>query len=48
MRIATWNINGLKARRDELVGWLRENRIDVMGLQETKTSDDEFAEALPA
>ena len=44
MRIATWNINGLKARRDELVGWLRENRIDVVGLQETKTSDERFLE----
>ena len=42
MRIATWNINGLKARRDELVGWLRENRIDVVGLQETKISDHDF------
>ena len=44
MRIATWNINGLKARRAELVGWLRENRIDVVGLQETKTSDERFLE----
>ena len=45
MRIATWNINGLKARRKELVGWLRENQIDVVGLQETKTSDERFLEA---
>ncbi len=44
MRIATWNINGLKARRAELVGWLRENRIDVVGLQETRTSDERFLE----
>ena len=44
MRIATWNIDGLGARWDELVGWLRQNRPDVMGLQETKTDDDEFAE----
>ena len=42
MRIATWNINGLRARRDELVVWLREKRIDIVGLQETKTSDDDF------
>ena len=42
MRIATWNINGLHARRDELVVWLREKRIDIVGLQETKTSDDDF------
>ena len=42
MKIATWNINGLQARRDELVVWLREKRIDIVGLQETKTSDDDF------
>ena len=44
MRIATWNINSLKARRDELVGWLRENRPHVVGLQETKTDDETFRE----
>ncbi|MDE2881718.1 MAG: exodeoxyribonuclease III [Acidobacteriota bacterium] len=42
MRIATWNINGLKARREELVRWLREDRPDVVGMQETKTDDDAF------
>ena len=42
MRIATWNIDGLKARRDELVRWLCKNQPDVMGLQETKTDDHEF------
>ena len=44
MKIATWNVNGLKARRDELVRWLCKNQPDVMGLQETKTDDDEFRE----
>ncbi|MXZ60115.1 MAG: hypothetical protein F4228_03810 [Acidobacteria bacterium] len=44
MKIATWNINSLKARRDELVSWLRENRPHVVALQETKTDDDVFRE----
>lgn len=44
MRIATWNIDSLKARRDELVSWLRENRPHVVALQETKTDDDTFRE----
>ena len=44
MRIATWNIDSLKTRRDELVSWLRENRPDVVALQETKTDDDAFRE----
>lgn len=37
-RIATWNVDGLNARRDELLRWLRKNRPDVMGLQEIKTN----------
>ena len=44
MRIATWNIDGLKTRRDELLRWLRENQPDIMALQETKTDDDAFRE----
>ena len=50
MRIATWNINGLRTRtrRDELLSWLRQNRPDVMGLQETKTDDDQFRECYRA
>ena len=38
MRIATWNVDGLNARRDELLCWLRKNRPDVLGLQELKTN----------
>jgi len=44
MRIATWNIDDLKTRRDELLRWLRENQPDIMALQETKTDDDAFRE----
>ena len=39
MRIATWNINGLKARREELLRWLQEKQPDVMGLQEIRTDN---------
>ncbi|KAB2847899.1 MAG: exodeoxyribonuclease III [Hyphomicrobiaceae bacterium] len=42
MRIATWNINGIKARIDNLVTWLKEASPDVALLQETKTVDDAF------
>ncbi len=44
MRIATWNIDSLEQRWDDLLRWLRENRPDIVGLQETKTNDDEFLE----
>ncbi len=42
MRIATWNINGLKARLELLKLWLEERQPDVVGLQELKTPTAEF------
>jgi exodeoxyribonuclease-3 len=42
MRIATWNVNGLRARHDYFVAWLRERQPDVVGLQELKMTDDKF------
>lgn len=42
MRIATWNINGLRARLDLLLAWLRDRKPDVVGLQELKLEDDKF------
>ena len=45
MRIATWNVNGLRARLDFLLHWLRESQPDVVGLQELKLTDDQFPRA---
>ena len=42
MRIATWNINGLRARLDFIRIWLEDRQPDVVGLQELKTADDGF------
>ncbi len=42
MRLATWNVNGLRARLDFLVHWLRARRPDVVGLQELKLEDEQF------
>ena len=42
MRIATWNINGIKARIENLVRWIREASPDVVCLQEIKCVDDAF------
>src|SRR5262245_8009663 len=39
MRIATWNVNGLRARLDLLLLWLRDRKPDVVGLQELKLED---------
>jgi exodeoxyribonuclease III len=42
MRIATWNINGIKARIEGLVTWLKETSPDVVCLQEIKSVDEGF------
>ena len=42
MRIATWNINGLRSRIEFVLLWLRQQKPDVLGLQELKLSDDKF------
>src|SRR5436190_1237828 len=36
VRIATWNVNSLKARLDKVTGWLERARPDVLLMQETK------------
>jgi len=42
VRIATWNINSLKARLPRVEQWLAEAQPDVLCLQETKLTDDAF------
>ena len=39
MRIATWNVNSLKARLEKVVWWLERARPDVILMQETKLAD---------
>ena len=45
MRIATWNINGIKARLELLLRWLQEESPDVVCLQEIKSVDEGFPRA---
>ena len=42
MRIATWNINGVKARMGAMLKWLEDVRPDIVCLQEIKAVDEEF------
>ncbi len=42
MRIATWNINGLRSRLDFVRHWLRDRKPDVVGFQELKATEDQF------
>lgn len=49
MKIATWNINGIKARLDSAVTWLRQAEPDICCLQEIKCVSEAFpAEAFEA
>ncbi|MCQ0987444.1 exodeoxyribonuclease III [Jiella marina] len=45
MLIATWNINGIKARQDALLSWLEAASPDIVGLQEIKSVDENFPRA---
>jgi exodeoxyribonuclease-3 len=49
MKIATWNVNSVKARLEPALAWLRAANPDVVCLQEIKCTDDTFpAEAFEA
>jgi len=42
MRLATWNINSIRMRVPAVLDWLQRTQPDVLGLQETKVTDDLF------
>jgi exodeoxyribonuclease-3 len=48
VRIATWNVNGLRARQDFLLRWLRAREPDLVALQELKLPDAQFPHELLA
>jgi exodeoxyribonuclease-3 len=45
MKLATWNVNSLRARLPRVTAWLAANAPDVACLQETKVEDDAFPRA---
>ena len=42
MKIATWNVNSVRARHDRLLAFLERHDPDVVCLQETKVVDKDF------
>lgn len=42
MKIATWNVNSIRARLPRVTGWLARHQPDVLCLQETKAVDGDF------
>ncbi len=45
MKIATWNVNSLRVRLPQMLEWLAANPVDVLGVQETKLTDENFPRA---
>src|SRR6059036_3959917 len=46
MKIATWNVNGIRARQAQLQDWIERERPDVVCLQEIKATSEQMPEAL--
>jgi exodeoxyribonuclease-3 len=42
MKIASWNVNSLKVRLPQVLDWLAASQADILCLQETKTTDENF------
>jgi exodeoxyribonuclease III len=42
LTVATWNVNSLRARLALVTRWVKDKKPDVICLQETKVTDDEF------
>jgi exodeoxyribonuclease-3 len=44
--VATWNVNGIRARESQFVQWVRRDRPDVVCLQEIKATPEQLGETL--
>jgi exodeoxyribonuclease-3 len=42
MKIATWNVNSLRVRLPQVLAWIASEQPDVLALQETKLTDEDF------
>jgi len=42
LTVATWNVNSLNVRLGQLLDWLRARQVDIVCLQETKLTDENF------
>jgi exodeoxyribonuclease-3 len=42
LRLATWNVNSIRTRVGRVTDWLARAEVDVLAMQETKCTDDQF------
>lgn len=41
-RVATWNVNGIRARQTDVLAWITENALDIICLQELKALPEQI------
>ncbi len=46
MKIASWNVNSLNVRLPHVLEWLKQNPMDILGLQELKLQNHQFPQAV--
>jgi exonuclease III len=46
MKIATWNVNGIRARQAQLEAWMAGERPEVLCLQEIKAAPEQIPQSL--
>jgi exodeoxyribonuclease-3 len=46
VKVATWNVNGIRAREAQFVEWARRDRPDIVCLQEIKATSEQLGESL--
>ncbi len=42
MRLATWNVNSIRARSERVIDWLLRSETDVLAMQEIKCKPEQF------
>jgi hypothetical protein len=45
MKVASFNVNSIRARLPVVIPWLQKSRPDVLAMQETKVQDEDFPKA---
>lgn len=48
MKIATWNVNGIRARQEQVREWIQSDQPDILCLQELKATREQVPETLSA
>ena len=45
LKLASWNVNSLRVRLDQVLEWLESSHVDILAMQETKLIDENFPAA---